>query len=149
MASIDVFEERVYANVSAAVGSARAANQQDDVMVVQALLMTVCVHSKWNDPKELSAPTGTFDAKTAKAILDFQRYAQEDLYGKREFISQDGRISPALGRRRWGYNALWTIVALNDAARFHLANAGIEIEPADYIRAAWPQIASALENPRQ
>ncbi|MBS1795255.1 MAG: hypothetical protein JSS81_24100 [Acidobacteria bacterium] len=144
MALIETIENREYANVGAPVGAMRALNNPDDVMIVQALMMTIALHCEWFDVRMLSAPYGTFDEKTAKGITRFQNYAQRELYGRRMFIAQDGRVSPARGRKQWGTNCLWTIIALNDVAAFYLEQSGIAVSPVEYITAAYEQVRQAL-----
>ena len=145
MAAIEMIEGEEYANVTDPVGSTRAINNGNDVMVVQALLKTIALHSKWYDQSRIPEPNETFDKATDEAIKAFQKHAQT-IYGNRRFVSQDGRVSRAQGKMEWGTNCIWTIIAMNSQANIALASYGYEdMSPIDYICLTWKQVNKALK----
>lgn len=103
-------------NVDKVVGAAPAANQREDVLLVQyAFKMIADAPMATTDPALLAAAklvqvTGNIDVKTITAIQQFQ------LSRKKKNPAQvvDGRVSPAQGGYTYG-QAAWIITYLNDA----------------------------------
>jgi hypothetical protein len=109
-------------NVEERVGP-RQVNLRDDVRIVQELLRMAYK----NDPAAtygLPQVTGRFDAVTGFWIFEFQR---GNLTGRNQII--DGIISPAKGVA-FAPGGIWTIVALNSAARMN-ASGGAYLDMLD------------------
>src|SRR5688572_20532753 len=100
-------------NVSMAVGPNWG--NQDDVMLVKALLEIVLINMRWAGGSELSSSrSGTLDQKTVKNIKLFQKKFNEmaTSASNPERLTVDGRVSRARGQVSWDKNRPWTIAKL-------------------------------------
>ena len=96
-------------NVSAAVG-ANGVNNNEDVIVVQALLKYALERDPYFQNEEFPEPCGAFLKTTAKLIKKYQRYQSRN----GQNVPIDGRIDPLKGGMyAYGSNKWWTIYALN------------------------------------
>jgi hypothetical protein len=102
-------------NVNGVVGAAPAANQREDVLLVQYLLKTIGMLGD-NSPvfaacKAVSV-TGVIDPKTITAITLYQQARK----AKNPGVVVDGRVSPAKAGYSYG-GSTWTIVHMNEVVR--------------------------------
>jgi hypothetical protein len=103
-------------NVDGVVGAPPAANQREDVLLVQfAFKMIADAPMSGSDPALVAAAklvqvTGNIDTNTIIAIQRFQESRKK----KNPNQIVDGRVSPAKGGYSYG-PAMWTIAHLNDS----------------------------------
>lgn len=132
-------------NVSMAVGPNWG--NQDDVMLVKALLEIILINMRWASGSELSSSrSGTFDEKTKKNIKLFQKKFNETAtsLSNPERLSVDGRVSRARGQVSWDKNRPWTIVKLNATASYCVKMHGYE-SAAAAIAQFYPHVAQVLK----
>lgn len=132
-------------NVSMAVGPHWG--QEDDVMLVKALLEIVLINMHWAGGAELSSSrSGTLDAKTKKNIKLFQKNFNQLAASLKnaERLSVDGRVSRARGQVSWDKNRPWTIVKLNATASYCVKMHGYK-SAAEAIAQFYPHIAQTLK----
>ena len=106
----------VFFNVDGVVGAAPAANNREDVLLVQFILKSV-----GEKPQEKMTPeeiavfkavnvTGVCDAPTINAI----KLVQRKKHSVNPSIVVDGRVSPARGGTYSYGGGVWTIAIIND-----------------------------------
>ncbi len=100
-------------NVNGVVGTAPAANQREDVLLVQYYLKLVGVAGQGAPTPLFTAcnavcVTGVIDPPTITAITLYQQQRKM----KNPNVVVDGRVSPAKGG--YSYGAVWTIVHMNE-----------------------------------
>lgn len=127
-------------NVSATVGT-NGVNNQDDVIVVQALLKYALEERVDFRDVTFPEPSGTYSRATALIIKKFQRYNNRS-FGKK--VSIDGRIDPAKGGAfAFGTRKHWTIYSLHVEA-LGIALISGDISPIEGICRRWPFIRKIL-----
>ena len=102
-------------NVLARVGP-REANQPDDVRVVQRLLQMCSRGQAFSANVGVAQPTGHFDAVTGFWIFHVQNRIKQQI-APSQIV--DGVVSPAHGTHYAPGGGIWTIVMLNDTAKFN------------------------------
>jgi hypothetical protein len=112
----------IFYNVEAPVGAAPAANNREDVLLVQFILSFISKSPAATYTPEMIAAcravqfTGIVDQATIKAIREYQKLSPG--------WTVDGRVSPANGYS-YGANIMFTIVGLNNS----LQNRTIDVWP--------------------
>jgi hypothetical protein len=131
-------------NVSEAVGPAYG--EDDDVMLVKALLKIVLSMNGHPPSKLPEATSGTLDAQTKANIKHWQRrYNQLSESSKNPSrLTVDGRVSRAQGRFAWGSNRPWTIITLNSFAGTYARMYGFT-SAAHAIAMMYPHLAKILK----
>lgn len=109
----------VFYNVDAVVGAAPAANNREDVLLVQFAFAAMAANplpgASMEFYKAISAvkPSGTIDQATIYAI----KATQIETKKSQPNTIVDGRVSPAGGNYGYGGNGFYTIVTLNESVQ--------------------------------
>lgn len=109
----------VFFNVDAVVGAAPAANNREDVLLVQFALAAMAANPLPETSKDFYVaasavrPTGNIDLATINAIKAMQ------IEVKKKFPNSivDGRVSPSTGSYGYGGGGGYSIVTLNESVQ--------------------------------
>lgn len=131
-------------NVSEGVGPTYG--QNDDVMLVKALLKIVLSMNGYSHERLPEPTSGTFDPLTKENIRLWQKRFNQfnESGGSSSRLTVDGRVSRARGKFSWGTNRPWTIVTLNWFAGIYVRMYGFK-SAAHAISTMYPHLAAILK----
>lgn len=125
-----------FLNVTDTVGR-NSVNKPNDVLLVQAMLHIIMPYTYSIPQESLTYPSGTYDSRTATAILKYQEASSKS---RRVKIWKDGFINRAVGAHVPGKKRVWTITYMNEDLYYAYLVYGYGRNYSEWLYSEYPQL---------